>query len=206
MTRRQTVHGGCCFDEDPYRPALDADIFWDARHDPTVIVATANAAERSDPQAFDLLAQHVPATVLRCGEHPEELCLAMAGHAIRLSIASGTLLEGPVSLCHHLSGDRFLSTRIRALRGFDNFVRHGLISELPTPFAPSQQRMAMVLATMDGLARGLSQRQIAIALFGERSVTADWNKPSDFLKSRVRRLIAQVTDLGGDAYLGLLQR
>lgn len=169
-----------------------------------MIVASAEGVGQSDPDAFDLFAQRVPATVLRCGDDSEELRLATAGRAIRLSIASGTLLEGPVRLCFHMSGIRLLSVRLRALAAFDSFMQDGHIPILPTPLASSPRRMAMVLAAMDGIARFWTQREIAVALFGEQIVAADWNGPSDFLRSRVRRLIAWVADLSGDAYLDLL--
>lgn len=171
-----------------------------------MVVATAERAGSSDRQAFDLFAQRVPATVLRCHGRPEELRLACAGCATRLSIASGTLLEGPVRLSFHLSGDHFLSIRLRALRAFDGLMSQGRIPVLPVPFTPNSRKMMMVLATIDGLARGWSQREIATALFGAEAVAADWAGRSDFLKSRVRRLIASARNLGGDAYLGLLQR
>ena len=171
-----------------------------------MVVATAEGAPSSDPQAFDLLAQRVPATVLRCHGRPEELRLAWAGRAVRLSIKSGTLLDGPVRLSFHLEGDRSLAIRLRALRAFNGLASHGHIPDLPAPFAPSARKMAMLLATIDGLARGWSQKEVAIALFGEKAVSADWGGRSDFLKSRVRRLIAWAGELGGDAYLDLLQR
>lgn len=169
-------------------------------------MATAEPAGPSVPDAFDLFAQRVPATLLQCGEQPEELRLAMARRAIRLSIVSGTLLKGPVRLSFHLNGTRWLPIRLRALCALDSLVRHGQIPLLTVPFGQSPRRMAMILKTMDGLARGWSQREIAIALFGEKIVASDWGGPSDFLKSRVRRLIAQVADLDGDAYLELLRR
>ena len=169
-------------------------------------MATAEGAGSSDSQAFDVLAQRVPATVLRCRGRPEELRLACAGRAVRLSIKSGTLLDGPVRLSFHLEGDRFLAIRLRALDAFNGLLSQGRIPDLPAPFAPSARKMAMLLATIDGLARGWSQKEIAIALFGEKTVAADWGGRSDFLKSRVRRLIAWARELGGNAYLGLLQR
>jgi len=201
-----TAPRASCFAEDPDRPAPDADIFWDAAHDPSVIIAAAEGTCRSDREAFDLLAQRVPAAILQHRGRPDEVRLGIGGRAIRLCIVSGTLLEGPVRLSFQVDGSRQLSIRLRALRAFDSYMRNGRIPLLPTPFTPSPRRMAMLLATMDGVARGWSQRRIAVALFGEKTVAADWNGRSDFLKSRVRRLIAWAETLGGDAYLGLLQR
>lgn len=171
-----------------------------------MIVATAEATGRSDRQAFDVFAQHVPTEILKCRERPEELRLVSAGRIIRLHIASGTLLEGPVRLSFHLAGTRHLSIRLRALRAFDHYLRRGQIPSPPVPFAPASKRMAMMLATLDGLARGWSQKRIAAALFGDKAVATDWGGQSDFLKSRVRRLIRQAEALGEGGYLGLLQR
>lgn len=171
-----------------------------------MIQATAEAANASDRDVFDLFSQRDPATILRSKGMPEEMRLVSAGHAIRLSIVSGTLLDGPVRLVFHLKGDRHLAIRLRALRAFESLASRGRIPSPPTPFTPASRKRAMLLATLDGLAQGWSHRQIAIALFGEKTVSADWGGRSDFLKSRVRRLIAWADTLGGDAYLGLLQR
>jgi hypothetical protein len=168
-------------------------------------VATAAAAGPSDPDAFDLFAQRVPATILRCGTQPEEVRLGMGGRAIRLTIASGSVLRGPVHLSFQLSGTRWLMNQLHALRALDCLMRHGDIPPPPVYSRQNQRRMGMILQTMDGLARGFSQRDIASAVFGEKIVQSDWGKPSDFLKSRVRRLIARVADLDGDAYLRQLQ-
>jgi hypothetical protein len=171
-----------------------------------VILATAMAARSSDRDVFDLSAQRVPATILRCEGMPEEVRLISHETAIRLSLISGTLLDGPVRLSFHLNGDRHLPIRLRALRAFDSLATQRHISPLPSPSKLTSRKMAMLLATLDGLARGWSQKQIAIALFGETAVAADWGGRSDFLKSRVRRLIAWAETLSGDAYLSLLQR
>lgn len=171
-----------------------------------MILATAEAATASDQRVFDLFAQRVPATILLRRGMPEEVRLVSAGHAIRLSILSGTLLDGPVRLVFHLNGDRHLAIRLRALRVFERLVTRGRIPSPPAPGTPPQRKMTMLLKTLDGLARGWSQRQIAMALFGDKAVAADWGGRSDFLKSRVRRLIAWADTLAGDAYLDLLQR
>ena len=105
-----------------------------------------------------------------------------------------------------MSGYHLLSIRLRALAAFGSFMDAADIPLLPPPLAPNPRRMAMALATMDGIARCWSQREIAVALFGEDVVAADWTGPSDFLRSRVRRLIAWVADLSGDAYLDMLRQ
>lgn len=171
-----------------------------------MILTTAEAANSSDQQVFNPFALRIPATILRSTGMPEELRLVSAGHAIRLSILSGTLLDGPVRLVFHLNGDRHLAIRLRALRVFERLVSRGRIPSPPAPDTPAQRKRAILLKTLDGLAQGWSQRQIAIALFGEKAVAADWGGRSDFLKSRVRRMIAWAETLSGDAYLDLLQR
>ncbi|MGN6124832.1 MAG: DNA -binding domain-containing protein, partial [Sphingomonas oligoaromativorans] len=95
--------------------------------------------------------------------------------------------------------------RLRALRVFERLTTRGHIPS-PAPVTPPQRKMTMLLKTLDGLAQGWSQRQIAMALFGEKAVAAEWGGRSDFLKSRVRRMITWAETLSGDAYLGLLRR
>ena len=62
----------------------------------------------------------------------------------------------------------------------------------------------ILLRTLDALAIEPRYRAVAIALFGAERVAQDWNSSSDFLKSRVRRLVAQADRLArGDFRLAL---
>ena len=51
--------------------------------------------------------------------------------------------------------------------------------------------MARILQALDGAMTGARHRDIAISLFGERRVLADWGLPDNHLRDHVRRAIAQ---------------
>jgi hypothetical protein len=63
--------------------------------------------------------------------------------------------------------------------------------------------MRLLLATLDAIAAGSSYRDVAIHLFGEAAVATDWNGGSDYLKSRVRRLVAACRQIMEDGPLVL---
>jgi len=50
---------------------------------------------------------------------------------------------------------------------------------------------------------GASQRDIAVALFGERRVAAEWSRGSDCLRLRVQRLIREGRRMVQDGYRDL---
>ncbi|MGY8667025.1 DUF2285 domain-containing protein [Bradyrhizobium sp. UFLA05-109] len=68
----------------------------------------------------------------------------------------------------------------------------------------SNERLHQALIALDESLIGRTYRQIAIALFGENKVAEDWHGPSQFLKDRVRRLVAKGNELMKGGYLSLL--
>jgi len=60
-----------------------------------------------------------------------------------------------------------------------------------------------MLRAWDGAKAGASQREIAVALFGETAVRRDWE--AGFLRTRVQRLIRGAQALIGGGYRRLLR-
>ncbi|UAK25473.1 DNA -binding domain-containing protein [Sphingomonas nostoxanthinifaciens] len=117
----------------------------------------------------------------------------------------GTLLRGPVRFDFQLPALTALDRRIVALRRFAALhetltVPRRLLSSIPAA------KCAAVLSTIDALAAGASLRQVAIALFGQEEVRVHWNHPSDYMKSRVRRLVAEARRLSSGGHLDLFHR
>lgn len=142
------------------------------------------------------------AALLRCGGR-EELAIDAPGGAVRLSLESGTLLNGPVRLRYLLDGHR-LSNRLAALQRWDRLCRTGTAS--PTSAAtPSQAaRWPLLVAALDAIADGSTLRQTANRLFGKERVVRDWHHESDYLKLRTRRLVTQARALAAGGYRALL--
>lgn len=85
-----------------------------------------------------------------------------------------------------LSGKRTL-----ALRRLADLAEYGSLREHLYPAEARASRMARILQALDGAMTGARHRDIAISLFGERRVLADWGLPDNHLRDHVRRAIAQ---------------
>jgi len=150
---------------------------------------------------FDLLHQPWPAAVLQQGGR-EELTVGTPQGLHRLSIVEGTFLAGPVRLTYLLEPPR-LAEGLAALQRWD---RRATAPSMQSP-ALSPERLSRrrdLVMTLDALAEGCSLREIAMRLFGEVDAARDWNHPSDFLKSRTRRLVSQARALVAGGYRDLL--
>lgn len=168
------------------------------------IRASAAPAAPGDPDGVDVAALPVPATILQ-DPLGEELALHSAETTIRLSVVAGTLLTGPVRLTFHLEGRDGLPARILALRQLEALLRTGRVPKALWTPAGSPDRAMLVLQTLNALAAHQSTRAIASSLFGEDRASRDWNHESDYLRMKVRRLIARARQLAEGGYLDLLR-
>jgi len=194
--------GGSVFAEDPERPTGDALPFWDVAVNRHVIRASARTAASRADQAISLDGLPWPTAILKQGDR-EELAIRAPQGTVRLSIVDGTLLKGPVALEYRLDGPN-LAERLLALQRWDYLLRTGSWPQALIHHAPRTDRWLLVLVTMDALARNLSLRETAIALFGLETVAREWNQSSDHLKMRTRRLITQARALAAGGYRKLL--
>ncbi len=205
MRRRAAIRpGACAFEEDPARPASEARILWDRRLDPSVLVAEAIPTRPYDAEAFDLYGQRVPTTVILDPGGGEEVLIGRGAWSILMSIVRGTLHEGPVRLVYALSGLTALDAPVLTLRRLLALHRDGRFSPALYPALTRGRRWAMLIRTLDALAVDPGQRAVATALYGNSLVVAEWTGRSDFLRSRVRRLIRQALGLAAGGYLELL--
>lgn len=221
------VHGDFAFAEDPERDASDARLFWQVDRQRSAIRACATACRRQAHGAIELSRLPWPVTILKVdgasdrfsdrfsdrahdgtGDGAryggsEELAIRSPGGTIRLSLDAGTMLEGPVTLSYVIDASH-LPSRILALRRWDALLRTGAIPSALRPRTAGRARWMPIIATLDALAEGCSLRETAKRVFGADETRAAWNHPSDYLKMRVRRLVAQARELAGGGYLDLL--
>jgi hypothetical protein len=64
----------------------------------------------------------------------------------------------------------------------------------------TDERLHHALIALDESLNGKAYRQIAITIFGEKKVAEEWQRPSQFLKDRTRRLVAKGTELMKGGY------
>lgn len=191
--------GDYAFTESASRGASDARILWDSQLDPAMVRALAVSCSVDDPDAFDLRALRIPAIIVKDAKG-EEVAFGRGRTAVRLSIGTGTLLNGPVRLTYELAGRHRLARRLLALRQFEALMRLRRVPRLLAAPALNEDRCIMLLRTLDALAVNGNARGVARALFGETAVAKDWDHESDYLRMRTRRLVSASQRLAAGAY------
>lgn len=170
-----------------------------------MLVADALPATRATASDLALDTLPVRATVLRRAGRPEQLLLRDGNCHVRLAIRSGTTASGPVRLRFALHGLRHLERQMLTLRQVAALTRAGRVSDSLTDRDRKAAHWITVLRVHDALAAGATQRDIAATLFGQDWVSSGWSGTSDFLRSRLRRLVAQRRRMVADGYRALLR-
>lgn len=158
---------------------------------------------RGDGDAFDISRFARMATVLRCSDGHEHLLLSDGTHRIQIEVTAGSLLDGPVCFRYQLSGFKHAEAKTLTLRRLLQLHRLGRFPRGLYPPERRARRWLMMLRAWDALQAGASQREIAAALFGEKSVREDWD--AGYLRTRVQRLIRSAEKLIGGGYRELLK-
>lgn len=184
--------GGSTFAERPDRGAPDARLLWTAEVDGGVVPVRAEPVAAGHPDGFTLERLAGRVSLARGEDGREHLALSDGWRRLRLDVVEGTLLAGgEVRLHFELAGFAQLDARLLTVRRLLSLWRKGrFLRALFPPLAGLPHRLE-ALRVADALAAGASHREIAIALYGEARVRADWNGRTDFLLSRVRRRAAE---------------
>ena len=143
--------------------------------------------------------------VLRDASGVEYLLIGDGRCQVRLDVTTGTVLKGPVQFRYELMGTIGVEAKLLTLCRLIALVR---LRRFPRRLFPSSQRARrwmMALRAFDARRAGATRRQIAVALFGETTVTADWDGRSAYLRCRVQRLIHLGKTLVQGEYRRLLQ-
>lgn len=136
---------------------------------------------------------------------PEELLLQDDVRHVRLLIRSGSVLDGPVRLRFALWGLRDLERQLLTLRQVAALARSGRLPRRIAGTDPKNAQWIKLLRIHDALDEGASQREIAGCLFDRDWVASGWDGRSDFLRSRLRRMIALQRRLVDGGYRRLLR-
>lgn len=132
----------------------------------------------------------------------EHLALTDGYRRIRVDVAHGTLLEGPVRLIYQIAGLGSARSAILSLRRLIALHECRAFSRRLYPRESPASRIVAALRVHDALRAGASQREIARGLFG---ADTPWPGPGESVKSNVRRLIALAGRLSAeDGYRTLL--
>jgi hypothetical protein len=179
-----------------------APILWDAGVSPSVLRVVAIRSSIGGGQPLDLNSCGASATLVR-GRNCEHVLLRDDNGALRLDIASGTLLEGPVSVLVDMSGIDEIEPVIGALRRFHHLCRNGRFPPDRGSIRQGLRRQVAALRVYDAIVQGASIRDVGVMLFGVYRVRNEW--AGEALKSQCRRLIALARAMAAGGYLSLLR-
>lgn len=196
---------GCIFAEDPSVSAPAARLLWTADVDPAVLKVEVVPNVREEKDCFDLRRFAARADIVLDPASGEHITISDGYRRIRIDVAPGTMLNGPVLLQHCLTGVDALDHKVLSLRRLIALHRHGRFVSSLFPISPQTKRIVMALRVYDALADGASQRDIAIALFGRCVVDDDWAATSDYPRLRVRRLVLLARRLAAGHWRQLLR-
>lgn len=124
---------------------------------------------------------------------------------IRIDVTHGTLREGPVHLRYELHGFAGVEAKILTLRRFLALRRLGRFARYLHPPDHLAPRRVAALRVFDAVRQGVSQREIAMTLYGEKSTELGLDSGSDFLRLRVQRLVRIGRQMVSGGYLMLLR-
>jgi hypothetical protein len=153
---------------------------------------------------------HIPAldTVRRAligRDGQEHIVLQRGDRALTMHARGSTLLSGPVAFQVLVDGLPGLWAAPNVLRRF-----HGLIAPTTSepvstrPWSQDYERLRDALIGLDSDLAGITYRNIAAVLFGDRAAAEDWGGSQSSLKQRVRRTINRGHELSNGGYRRLL--
>jgi hypothetical protein len=191
--------------EDPNFDGRVADVFWQRQVCRHVLPLTASTRYgRSEGHHFSLTGLHCRVAIERAADRCHIL-FAENGRALQVEISGDANFEDRILLTPALPPPGLRAARLLAIRRLADLMTHGHLR--PSLYPPERRaaRLARVLQALDGSLAGLSQRDIAIALFGEARVDRDWHHPHNYLRDHVRRAIIYGRELMEGGYRKLLR-
>lgn len=164
------------------------------------------------PQAHQSLTTSIPlkglacrVTVLAETNRHHHILFSQAERELQLDL-HGTIDRSAASIAiAAMPRLECLSPQIRALRALADLARSRDLR--PALYLPASRgaRFVRVLQALDGWLAGATQRQIAVALFGEYRVDQDWSDSRQSLRDQTRRAIARGKAFTAGGYLQLIK-
>lgn len=180
--------GACCIFADPDQADV-GQVFWDPAVNAYALSASVAKADPDDATAVNLPALPATATILYRPAAASVLILAQSDRVIQLELQGTAELDGPLHLRWDITGLAGLPPRLMALHRLAALYAHGRMPKALFPPVARLERMITALRAADGRQEAAKLSQIADALFGPQYVAADWRNGSDYLRSRMRRLL-----------------
>jgi hypothetical protein len=127
------------------------------------------------------------------------------GINVGLAAHGWQVLTRPVTVTFELDAFHDLGTQTECLKLLQRLSEVDDSTKIGRAPWSNDERLRQALIALDGSLAGKTYREIAIMIFGEERVTADWNGASRFMKDRTRRLVAKGLELMNGGYRELLR-
>lgn len=129
-----------------------------------------------------------PILLLHRPGHSDHVLFSDGRRAIQVELLGGSLLQDAVQLQWQLSGLAGLPPKLAALQSLAAMQRLGRLPLALAPPLARRDRLVQALRAVDARTEAATLSDIATALFGMDRVRRDWSGPSDYLRSRTRRI------------------
>lgn len=187
---------------DPDQDARTADVFW--HKDVCATVLPVEGVPAHSKGTF----QFLPLDGMRCrvsvidDKDTHHVLYSEEGRSLQLEV-HGPLIEAAL-LTPALLQEQEAPGRLIAMRRLcDMLATHSLRAALYPPERRAARLMTLVKA-LDGALLNMSQRDIAIRLFGAARVAKEWSDPGNHLRDQVRRAIRSGRKMMAGGYRRLL--
>jgi hypothetical protein len=182
-----------------------ANVFWHRSVSRDVLPVIASRAE------YEEQAENIALNELQCrvaidaGRDDEQhILFAEDGRFLQLEVHGLLNLENVRLTTAITLLPRQAAARVQALRRFSDLITHGHLRAFLYPPDKRASRLARLLQVLDGWNARASYRDIALAIFGEERVSADWRDPGAHLRDHLRRALRSGRALMMSGYRRLL--
>jgi hypothetical protein len=119
----------------------------------------------------------------------EQVALGDGQGRLRLEVGEGSISDGPVSLVARFDRLDWAEPQWLTLRRLIRSIRQDKLMTPPPLPRERTTRWQMALRCWDAKADGASHRDLADILVGPARARSEWGLESDYLRSRVRRIL-----------------
>jgi hypothetical protein len=192
--------------ESPDREARLANVFWQRSVSREVLTVMASKSDHAEQiQKLPPYGLQCRVTVQAGRDGEQHILFAEEGRFFQLEVLGLQGLENVRLTTEIVLSPRQAAARVQALRRFSDMITHRRLRTLLYPPDKRASRLARLLQVLDGWNARASHRDIALAIFGEERVSADWRDPGAHLRDHLRRAVRSGRALMMSGYRRLLE-
>jgi hypothetical protein len=197
---------GLIYSDTPRLDARSARVVWRPDFYAGVLSTTALVADKlGDAQCFCLSAVKCPSLLfLRPGDRQHVMFLG-EGRGLQLAVHGASLLNPVRLLIDVAPGPRAAHIQTGLLKCFNDLGIEGRMKPRYALRRIAARRLKTVLQALDGAMAGASHREIAVSIYGQERVTADWSDPKENLKDHIRKTVRRGFRLMSGGYRSFLR-